>query len=166
MQNLAFSPTGRLSREASSSPHPEGTPHSLLKQQYCPSVYCKDGLPAEPHPHLQLLLEQAKGKKIDGLAALNICLEIKKSIELKKSMPEAKKQKWPTSIDFEALCTRITNLKPRLMQFFSDFTSFDLMPSWASLVLELQKRRMTFEKFNGLKERSRMEILPAAYNAG
>ena len=82
------------------------------------------------------------------------------------SMPEAKKQKWPMFIDFEALPTRITKLKPRLMQFFSDSTSFDLVPSWASLVLELQKKKMTFEKFNGLKERSRMEILPAAYNSG
>ena len=140
MQNLeqfAFSPTGPFSREASSSPHPEGTPHSLLKQQYCPSIYCRDRLLAELHPHLQLLLEQAKGKKIDGLAALNICLQIKTSIELKKSMLEAKKKKWPTFIDFEALPMHITNLKLRLMPFFSDSTSFDLMPSWASLILEL-----------------------------
>jgi hypothetical protein len=103
---------------------------------------------------------------MNSMAALTICVEIKKSIELTKFMAEAKKQKWPTSIDFEALPKRITKFKLRLMQFFSDPTSFDLTPSWASLVVELQKRKMTFDKFNSLGEASRMEILPAAYNAG
>jgi hypothetical protein len=165
-QEFTFSPTGSPSQEPSSPPQPEGTPRSLLKQQYCPSIYCKDRLPAEPHRHLQLLLEQAKRKKMNSMAALTICVEIKKSIELTKFMAEAKKQKWPTSIDFEALPKRITKFKLRLMQFFSDPTSFDLTPSWASLVVELQKRKMTFDKFNSLGEASCMEILPAAYNAG
>lgn len=165
-EQLALSPTGSLFQEANSSPSPEGTPRSLLKQQYCPSVLCKDRLPAEPHPQLQLLLEQTKGKKIAGLKALEVCVEIKKNIELMKVMPEAKQQKWPTSIDFEALPKRIAKFKQRLVSFFSDPTSFDLISSWASLVVELQKRRMTFATFNGLGDVSRMEILPDAYNAG
>lgn len=87
-------------------------------------------------------------------------------MELMKVIPEAKEQKWPTSIDFEALPKRITKFKQMLMPFFSDHTSFDLISSWASLVIKLQKRRMTFATFNGLGDVSRMEILPDAYNAG
>ena len=102
-ENLALNPIGSPFQDANSSPSPEGTPGSLLKQQYCPSVLCKDCLPAEPHLQLQLLLEQAKKEKITGLKALEVCVEIKKNVELMKVMPKAKQQKWPTSIDFEAL---------------------------------------------------------------
>ena len=103
---------------------------------------------------------------MNSMAALTICVKIKKSIELMKFMVEAKKQKWPTFIDFEALPKYITEFKLRFMQFFSDPTSFNLMPSWTSLVVKLQKRKMTFDKYNNLVEAFHIEILLAAYNAG
>lgn len=100
------------------------------------------------------------------MEAANICIEIGKSVKLTNTMIEAKNQKWPTSINFEALPKRIMQLKEKLMSFFSDPKSLDLVPSWAALVVALREKRMTFEKFNDLGEKDRLKIVPEAYNAG
>ncbi|KAJ7718607.1 hypothetical protein B0H14DRAFT_2643279 [Mycena olivaceomarginata] len=120
----------------------------------CPASYCKDIMPNKPTKQLLLLFAQKQelvlshGKDASGARELNrqICSTIREENRRVECLQEARSNRWPLNIDFDALATRIQTLKleEQIFALVMDPSELQICPIWQSFLEQISYKVHAF----------------------